>query len=685
MGMPTHENRLHECISPYLLEHAGNPVAWQPWDAQALAEARERHCPILLSIGYSACHWCHVMARESFADPQTAAVMNREFVNIKVDREERPDLDRVYQLAFQALNGHSGGWPLTVFLTPDDHLAFFAGTYFPPRRAHGMPAFSDVLERLAAVWREQQDAIRQQNAQLQQLYDRLNTTKPAPLSREPISGAIDAFEQAFDPQHGGLGSAPKFPHPGQLRLALQRSAGASRDAERARPIAEQSLAAMAAGGILDQLGGGFARYSVDDRWEIPHFEKMLSDNGLLLGLYADAAVAYDRDDFATTARATADWMLREMQLADGGLCASLDADSEGEEGRFYVWDAGQICAALCDLTERDAQLVRRRFGFDREPNFGDRWHPVAAVEYDALAREFALGETDVRERAVRGQQLLFAAREQRQRPHRDDKVLTAWNALAIEGLALAGHRLGESTCVEAAHAAIDFLRERLVVGGRLHAVWREGRCQQPAFLDDHAALLSALVTTLQVRWRDRDLAFARELADALLQRFADPGAGGFFQTADDHEALPYRPKPLVDEAIPSANAQAAEALGKLGHLLGETRFLKAASATVTAAMSACAKDPLGHASLVRVLANEFDPPATVLLHGDAERLQGVMARAATSYRPDRIVFAVPARSGTALEALPSAPNDRIVARRCRGTVCDAPVTEPDAIERLLQT
>ncbi len=673
-------NRLQESISPYLREHASNPVAWQPWDEPALEAARASDRPILLSIGYSACHWCHVMARESFSDSQTAEVMNREFVSIKVDREERPDLDRVYQLAFQALNGRGGGWPLTVFLTPDDHMPFFAGTYFPPHSAHGMPAFVDLLEQIAAVWRDQRDAVRSQNAKLQELFEGLGPTAAASPSRQPVEGAVAAMDRVFDAEHGGFGEAPKFPHPGPLRLALERSARDGMDTHRAQQIAEHTLAAMQAGGMFDQIGGGFARYSVDARWEIPHFEKMLSDNGLLLGLYADAAVAYGRADFAATARATAEWMLREMQLPDGGFCASLDADSEGEEGRFYVWSAEEIAAALDGFDDLDARVVRRRFGLDRAANFEGRWHPVAAIDTAALAQEFGLDEVDVGERVERGRAALLAARERRERPHRDDKVLTAWNALAAEGLAIAGRRLGEPRYVDAALACVDFLRTRLYADGRLHAVWREGVRRQPAFLDDHAALLSALVATLQARWRETDLALARDLAEALLGRFADPEAGGFFQTADDHETLPYRPKPLADDPIPSGNGLAAVSLGQIGHLLADTRYLETARDAVCAAMNDIERDPIAHASLVRALAAEFEAPENILLHGDPEQVQALTARAAATFRPGRLVFVVPPDGSIALT---EAPPDGVVARRCRGTMCEAPESDADAIARMI--
>ena len=622
------------------------------------------------------------MARESFSDPDTAAVMNREFVNIKVDREERPDLDRVHQLAFQALNGRGGGWPLTVFLTPDDHMPFFAGTYFPPRRMQGMPAFAEILEQIAAVWRDRREAVRTQNAELQGVFDRPGADAEA-LSRQPIDEVVPALEDAFDPENGGLGGAPKFPHPGQLRLALEAGAGTRNDADRARRIAERTLTGMARGGLFDQVGGGFARYSVDARWEIPHFEKMLCDNGLLLGLYADAAVAHGRADFAATARATADWLLREMRLPGGGFCASLDADSEGGEGRFYTWSEQEIAAALADLEAGDVELVRRHFGFDRAPNFEGRWHPVAAVDVATLAQAQGCDEATVARRVERGRAALLAARERREHPHRDDKVLTAWNAFAAEGLAIARRRLGEPAHVDAALACVDFLRDHLFEGGRLHAVWRGGTVSQPGFVDDHAVLLCALHETLRARWRDADLALARELADTLIERFGDRERGGFFQTADDHEALPYRPRPSADESTPSGNGPAALGLARLGHLLAEPRYLEAARGALEACMSDVRSAPMAHATLVRVLAHEFDPPEQILVRGERARLTGLAEQAAASFRPGRFVFTLAPDAGAALETLPEVPADGIVAIRCRGMTCDVPLTDGNAIAAMI--
>ena len=560
-------------------------------------------------------------------------------------------------------------------------MPFFAGTYFPARATHGMPAFDDVLERIAAAWREQPEAIRQQNAELQRVFDSLQPTVPRALDETPVNGATAALQQAFDPEHGGFGGAPKFPHPGPLRLALERSGVTDpEEAARARAIAEQSLGHMAAGGIRDHIGGGFARYAVDARWEIPHFEKMLCDNGLLLELYADAAAAFERDDFASVARGIADWALREMALPAGGFCASLDADSEGEEGRYYTWDRSEV---RCVVGDADFALVARRLGFDRPPNFGDRWHPVGAADRATLSAEFGLAPADLDRRLEAALRALQAARSTRAAPARDDKVLTAWNALMARGLAVAGHRLGVEQYVDAAQAALDFVRAGLWRSGRLFAVWRNGVHRQPAFVEDHAALLAALLASLEAHWRDADLVFARDVADALLEHFEDTANGGFFQTADDHEALPWRPKPDADESVPAANGVAALALDRLGHIVGEPRYVEAARGAVAAAMSRIESDPLGHATLVRALAAQFTPPEILVLRG-AERTLGPWRRhAARFFRPGRLVLAIPNEAGGGLPGLPDAAPSGLAARPCRGTQCGLPQRDPAAVQRLI--
>jgi hypothetical protein len=554
-------NHLAHETSPYLIQHAGNPVDWHPWGEEALTLARRSNKPILLSIGYSACHWCHVMAHESFENADVAAVMNDLFVNIKVDREERPDLDHIYQSAYQMLTGRAGGWPLTMFLTADG-TPFFGGTYFPNTPRHGLPAFTELCRDVAETHRRQPDDIAEQNRELQRL---LTSTLPRADAKVSLDGtalnvARDVLLRNFDLRFGGFGGAPKFPHASDLAFLLRRAG--SGDAVRT------TLTRMAEGGIYDQLGGGFCRYSVDERWEIPHFEKMLYDNGQLLGLYADAWALGRQPLFARVVEETAAWAMREMQLPDGGFASSLDADSEGEEGRYYVWDREEIRSLFSD---DEWQLARECWDLAGPPNFeGSRWHlrvaaPVASSDTDRFA-------------GVKAK--LFAQREQRIRPGRDDKVLTAWNALMIEGLARAARIFDRPEWLAAAHRALGFTRSVLWRDGRLLATARNGKAHLPAYLDDYAFLLVAVLEVARSDGATSDLAFATELAETMLDHFEDKAAGGFHFTADDHEALIHRPKPCHDNSMPSGNGAAALGLLRLGRLLGEARYTEAAERTL---------------------------------------------------------------------------------------------------------
>ena len=524
-------NRLAGATSPYLQQHAANPVDWNLWGDEALRRARDENKPILLSIGYSACHWCHVMAHESFEDAGVAAVMNEHFVNIKVDREERPDLDQIYQTAHALLTRRSGGWPLTMFLTPAG-APFFAGTYFPKQGRHGLPGFLELLPRVATAFREQGEQIAQQNARLTE----------AMAGFEPVGGddelpgqapalALAALKQRFDPEYGGFGGAPKFPHPTELEFCL-RAWGATRD-EEALSVVRKSLECMADGGIRDHLGGGFCRYSVDAQWTIPHFEKMLYDNGPLLSLYADLARATGDARFADVARGIVGWLVREMRDPDGAFYSSLDADSEGHEGKFYVWSPDEVRALV---SAEEWAVAAPHFGLDRPPNFeGHAWNLRVMEPLERVAARLGISFPDAQTRLVGAQATLFAAREHRIRPGRDDKVLTSWNALAISGLARAARALDEPRWADLAFAAADTLKRTTWRDGRLLATRFGDHADLNGYLDDYAFLLAALVELMQTRFRVEDFDWARELADALLTHFEDAERGGFFFTSHDHE------------------------------------------------------------------------------------------------------------------------------------------------------
>jgi hypothetical protein len=653
-------NRLAQETSPYLKQHAANPVDWYPWGPEALERARAEDKPILLSIGYSACHWCHVMAHESFEDAAVAEVMNRLFVNVKVDREERPDLDQVYQTAHQMLAQRPGGWPLTMFLTPKG-APFFGGTYFPKEARYGLPGFPELCERIASIWRERQADIATQNAALEDAFTRLlprSHAERAQLSAEVIAGLVGELRAAFDPELGGFGGAPKFPHVPDLELCLRHGAA---------DIARVTLTHMCEGGVFDQLGGGFYRYSVDARWMIPHFEKMLYDNGPLLGLLADAWAVTGDPLYRGAAADTAEWLVREMQSPEGGYYSSLDADSEHEEGKFYVWTPDEIRARLLPDEYR---AFARRFGLERQANFEGRFWHLHVFERASEADAPLLA-------AARAK--LFAARETRVRPGRDEKILVSWNALAIRGMAHAGRVFGRPEWITSARRALGFVRQRMWRERRLLATYKDGRAHLSAYLDDYAFLAAAVLELLQAEFALADLHWACALADVLLEQFEDPELGGFFFTAREHERLFHRPKPGHDQATPSGNAVAAWALGRLAALTGEARYQRAAERTIELFYPSMAHQPGGFASLAIALSEELEPPAVVILRGHGPELEQWRNALAAEYLPDTLVLAIP----DGVVGLPD-PLDKparpepVNGWLCRGVTCLAPI--PDLVE-----
>jgi uncharacterized protein YyaL (SSP411 family) len=673
-------NRLAGETSPYLLQHADNPVDWHPWGEEALAQARREGKPILLSIGYSACHWCHVMAHESFEDPVVAAAMNAGFVNIKVDREERPDLDQIYQTAHALLTRRSGGWPLTMFLTPDG-APFFGGTYFPREGRYGLPGFLELLPRVAAAYRDQGSAITEHGARLKEALASLEpaaSVESALPARAPAL-ALEALKGSFDPAWGGFGSAPKFPHVPDLELCL-RAAVRGRDVA-ALNVVRVTLERMADGGIHDQLGGGFCRYSVDGEWSIPHFEKMLYDNGPLLALYADTARVTGDTRFALVARDIAGWMTREMRAPDGAFWSSLDADSEGGEGRFYVWSRDQVHALL---SADDEAVATPYFGLDGPPNFEDHaWHLRVARPLDAIATDLGIAPAEASARLARAKAALLAARSQRVRPGLDDKILTSWNALAIAGLARASRALDEPAFADLATGALDALRSTAWRDGRLLATRKGTRAHLNAYLDDHAFLLAALVELMQTRFRASDYTWARELAELLLAQFEDPAQGGFFFTSHDHERLYHRTKPGPDNATPSGNGVAAVALIALGHLAAEPRYVEAGERAVRAFAPMLAESPRGCATLVAALEDALSPPSSVLLAGDAPTCLEWQRALERMLRPGVRIFDVAGRDVPETLAKGAPPASGAAAWVCRGTQCLPPVHSLAEIETLL--
>ena len=679
-------NHLAGETSPYLLQHADNPVEWYPWGETALTRARRENKPILLSIGYSACHWCHVMAHESFEDAGTAALMNELYINIKVDREERPDLDKIYQIAQQMLTHGSGGWPLTMFLTPEAQQPFFGGTYFPKEPSHGMPAFRDVLARVAEYHRDQGEAIAQQNEQLQAALASLLPVpeRGATLDASPLTGARAALERYFDANFGGFSGAPKFPHPTSIERCMRHwyatSAGANPDLQ-ALYMGTLTLTRMAQGGIYDQLGGGFSRYSVDGFWMIPHFEKMLYDNGQLLSEYARAALATGETLFSRTAHETADWALRDMRSPEGGFYSSLDADSEGHEGKFYVWTTAEVQALL---EPKEYAAFTLRFGLRRPPNFEGAWHLHTQESVDAIAA--ALGESvesvDAVIQAARGK--LLKQRNLRVWPARDEKILTAWNALMIKGLAIAARVLKRPDLADAAVAAVDFVHRHLWRDGRLLATYKDGRAHLPAYLDDYAFLADALLELLQTRWRSRDLEFARQLIEVLREQFEDADNGGFFFTAKEHEKLIHRSKTYADESVPSGNGVAASVLCRLGYLLGETAYLKTAERTVKSAWAAMRDYPQAHMSLVNALEEILSAPQILVIRGPKARAARWASDLGELYAPSRMIFGIPSDADLPPALAAKSARDEPVAYLCTGMTCSAPMADFQEVLRSLK-
>ena len=670
-------NRLAGETSPYLIQHAANPVDWHPWGDEALAQARREGKPILLSIGYSACHWCHVMAHESFEDPAVAAAMNADFVNIKVDREERPDLDQIYQTAHALMTRRSGGWPLTMFLTPDG-APFFGGTYFPKDGRYGLPGFLDLLPRVAAAYRERGADIVEQAAQLK---DALASLEPASAGSDalPTSAAANALAELkgrFDPEHGGFGAAPKFPHATDLELCLREHARGG-DAD-ALAVVRLTLERMADGGIHDQLGGGFCRYSVDAEWTIPHFEKMLYDNGPLLGLYADLARVTGDMQFVDVARGIVGWMTREMRAPDGAFFSSLDADSEGEEGKFYVWTRDEVRSLLAS----DVYAVAApRYGLDGAPNFeGHAWNLRVSEALGDIAARLSIPRAEAAARLDAAKAALFAARAKRVRPGLDDKILTSWNALAIAGLARAARACDRPPWADFACAATDALRRTAWRDERLLATRKGERAHLNAYLDDYAFLLQALLELMQTRFRAEDYAWARELAEVLLDEFEDPEHGGFFFTSHDHERLFHRTKPGHDNATPSGNGVAAGALIVLGHLCAAPRYVEAGERALRLFAPALARSPAGFASMLGALADLTKPPAFVLLAGNRDACIAWQRTLERTFRPTVRIFnvaGVPLPDELAKGAVPA---DRAVAWVCRGTQCLPPIDELRDVE-----
>jgi len=689
MADPRPANRLAGETSPYLLQHAHNPVDWWPWGPDALARAKLLDRPIFLSIGYAACHWCHVMERESFEDEATAAYLNATFIPIKVDREERPDLDQIYMTAVQAMTG-SGGWPMSVFLTPSGR-PFFGGTYFPDTPRHGMPSFRQVLEGVAAAWQRDRAGVETAGSRLVQAIAESSRAGAGGGGLPPstvLEQAVAAIEASFDATHGGWGRAPKFPQPMTIEFLLRRHV-ATGDG---RPLAtaRRSLDAMADGGIRDQLGGGFHRYSTTADWLVPHFEQMLYDNAQLARVYAHAFATARDERYLEVAQGTLDYLLRELRTDDGGFAASQDADTEAQEGATFVWTLDEVRQVLAD----DAPLFAAAYGVDAGGNWEGRTI-LSRIRDDAEAAAAAgIDPAAVPARLGAARERLFEHRRRRPQPARDDKVLAAWNGLAIAALADTARILqarndgpGAERYLDAARAAADLILTRLVVDGRLRRSWKDGRATADGVLEDHANVAEGLLALYEATAEERWFLAAGDLVAMILDRFADPG-GGFYDTPRDGEQLIVRPRDVQDNATPSGNAMAVTALLRLAALTGEGRYREAAERALATVGDVLARYPTGFAQWLIALDFAHAPVAEVAIVGSRHEAATAALHAVTvlPYRPSLVVASGDAPDDSAVPLL----RDRIrldgrpTAYVCRGFTCRLPVTEPEALERELE-
>ena len=679
-------NRLIDETSPYLLQHAHNPVDWYPWGPEAFALARREDRPVLLSVGYSACHWCHVMERESFENDEIAALMNRLFVSIKVDREERPDVDQIYMQAVQSMTGR-GGWPMTVFLTPDG-VPFYGGTYFPPVDRHGMPAFPRLLQSIADAYHGRRGEVLEAGRQLvesMQQSERLTRSASA-LTNEVLVGAYLGLSGEFDERDGGLGQAPKFPQPmaWEAILRVWRRTGDAR----ALAMLRQTLTRMARGGIYDQLGGGFHRYSVDGQWLVPHFEKMLYDNAQLASLYLHGWLATGEAEYRRVTEETLDYVLREMTHPAGGFYSAQDADSEGVEGKFFVWSPEEIRAELADETLTRTALAY--WGVDDGPNFESHSILFVPREPAEVAETLGVGPDDLAARIARARAVLYTRREKRVHPGLDDKVLASWNGLMLAALAEAASALGRPDYLAAAVRNAEFLISSMVRDGRLLRSWKDGQARITGYLEDHAmvgaGLLALYEATFDRRWLDE----SRRLAEETLRLFWNGERETFFDTGHDQERLVVRPRNIFDNAVPSGTSVTIEWLLRLAIVTGEERYEATALKALRPMADVMQKYPSGFGRYLSALDFHLGPVAEVAVvwPPGAERAAGPLVEAVfRRYQPNRVVVGAaagaPGAAGLPLLADRGAVDGRPTAYVCRRYVCQLPVTDPDALARQL--
>lgn len=682
-------NRLIDETSPYLQQHAYNPVDWYPWGEEALARSRQLDRPIFLSVGYSSCHWCHVMERESFENETIAKLLNEHFVSIKVDREERPEIDAIYMQAVQMLTG-SGGWPMSVFLTPE-LKPFWGGTYFPPESRHGRAGFGHILTQLAEVYRGGREKVEETARQIvEHLAEPTVDSSQAELpAMEAMVAAVDHARRTFDPAHGGFGSAPKFPRSIEISKLLRHHAR-TRDAH-SLEMCEVTLEKMALGGMYDQIGGGFHRYSTDERWLVPHFEKMLYDNALLARTYLEAFQLTGKELYAGVARDIFDYLLREMTSPDGGFYSATDADSEGEEGKFFVWTPAEVVAVA---GAEDARVACEYYNITREGNFEhSRSIPNVPRSLEVVAKLLRIDPAQARESLRRSRQALYQARDSRVKPFRDEKILSAWNGLMISALARGGKILGEDRFCRAAEQAASFLFTHLCVDGKLHRTHKDGRTQFPGYLDDHAYVAEACLDLYEASFDLIHLTRAQKLMDCLLQDFWDTDSGGFFFTSVHHEALIARRKDNLDNATPSSNGVAALNLLRLERLTGLSKYRARAVELFKSVKLYFDRAPMAMSSTLIALDFLHHPPVEIALVGDLDGVEGqaLLRCIWQRFLPSRVLVAARVDDiGQVSSRLPllagkAAVGGKPTAHVCRELACQAPVSDAPSLAALLSS
>jgi uncharacterized protein YyaL (SSP411 family) len=679
-------NRLAGETSPYLLQHANNPVDWYPWGQDALEKAKREGKPILLSVGYAACHWCHVMAHESFEDEETAELMNEKFVNIKVDREERPDIDNIYMQAVQAMTGH-GGWPMTMFLLPDGS-PFYGGTYFPPEDRHGIPSFRKVLSAVSDAYTQRREGVSQSAEQLKQIYEASVTTgrsasSPAGLSPHMLDIAFRTLQQRYDETNGGFGAAPKFPPTMTLDFVLRYWARTA--ASHALDMAVNSFVKMARGGIYDQIGGGFARYAVDATWLVPHFEKMLYDNALLSRFGAHLWQATKDEEIRRVTIETVEWVARELTDPDGGFYSSLDADSEGQEGKFYVWSEEE----LDSLLGADARAFKAYYGVVRGGNFEGKSILYVPANREVAARRAGVDVEVVDQILVRGRRILLEARSRRAWPARDEKILASWNGLMLRGVATAARVFDLGDFRKIALRNAEFLAREMVRDGRVMRSHKEGVTRIAGFLEDHASVALGFLAVYELTFDEKWVNLARQICDEMISWFWDDQVGAFFDTARDAEALITRPRDVTDNAIPSGTSLAVDLLLNIAELQHEADYRRRAVFTLESLADPMLRFPAAFGHLLGCADMELNGAVEVALVGDvrSKEFATLERTVASQYVPSLVLAAGDDRSAHAVKLL---ENRTMIDRQptayvCRGYVCDRPVTQQGALAEQLES